>query len=80
MSGVELADRARHHSPDLRVLYTSGYAEKALGGVSLPGEPALLSKPFSRAELSQRIEEVISREWTSSQPHDPGRPAETLWY
>lgn len=59
MSGVELADRALSHEPGLRVLYTSGYTEKALGVEALTRVSSLLKKPFTRDELSRRIDEVM---------------------
>ena len=61
MSGVELADRARSSEPDLRVLYTSGYTEKGLGLGALPPASALIRKPFTRMELSRRIDEALHR-------------------
>src|SRR5690606_37846613 len=47
LSGLELARQARALRPDLKVLFTSGYAEGALDS-DLPAELAgnLLSKPY----------------------------------
>ena len=59
MSGVELADRALSHEPGLRVLYTSGYTEKTLGVEALTRVSSLLKKPFSREELSRRVDEAL---------------------
>ena len=59
MSGVELADRALSHEPGLSVLYTSGYTEKSLGVEALTRVSSLLKKPFTREELSRRIDEVL---------------------
>jgi len=61
MSGVELADKARSSEPELRVLYTSGYTEKGLGLGALPPASALIRKPFTREELSRRIDEALHR-------------------
>ena len=56
ISGRELAALARTHRPGLRVLFMSGYARDALTS-SRDQEPgtALLSKPFTFAELGNRI-------------------------
>src|SRR3546814_7912129 len=55
LSGPELAQRARELRPDLKVLFTSGYAETAIdGGLSAD----LLSKPYRKEEL--RSEEHTS--------------------
>jgi CheY-like chemotaxis protein len=60
MSGPELFELARQHSPALRVLYMTGYVEDsieaALVGV---GEWSLLQKPFSGSELAARVREVL---------------------
>ncbi|MFQ4137955.1 PAS domain S-box protein [Nodosilinea sp. PGN35] len=61
MSGRDLADLARQLRPRLRVLYTSGYTENAIvhQGRLDPGVQ-LLSKPYGRAELSQKIRDVLA--------------------
>ncbi|MGB3201036.1 MAG: PAS domain S-box protein [Nodosilinea sp.] len=66
MSGRELADLAQRLRPGLKVLYTSGYTENAIvhHGRLDPGVQ-LLSKPYSRAELSQKIRDALTA------PHRP---------
>ncbi|WP_121969912.1 PAS domain S-box protein [Leptolyngbya sp. BC1307] len=66
MSGRELAYLARRFRPGLNVLYTSGYTEDAIvhHGRLDPGVQ-LLSKPYSRAELSQKIRDALAA------PHRP---------
>ncbi|TVQ13807.1 MAG: PAS domain S-box protein [Leptolyngbya sp. DLM2.Bin27] len=61
MSGRELAYLARRFRPGLNVLYTSGYTENAIvhHGRLDPGAQ-LLSKPYSRAELSQKIRDALA--------------------
>lgn len=60
MSGRDLADQAIQLRPQLRLLYTSGYTENAIvhHGRLDPGVQ-LLSKPYGRAELSQKIRDVL---------------------
>jgi len=66
MSGRELAYLARRFRPGLNVLYTSGYTENAIvhHGRLDPGVQ-LLSKPYGRAELSQKIRDALAA------PHRP---------
>lgn len=60
MSGRDLADQAVQIRPQLKLLYTSGYTENAIvhHGRLDPGVQ-LLSKPYGRAELSQKIRDVL---------------------
>ncbi len=59
-SGRELADRARELRPELKILYTSGYAHDAIthGGRLDPGV-ALIAKPFTFQALADKIAEVL---------------------
>jgi DNA-binding response OmpR family regulator len=60
LSGRELARRLREHNPRLKVLYMSGYTEKAVvepGG--LPGGAAFMAKPFSVPDLLARVRQVL---------------------
>jgi PAS domain S-box-containing protein len=60
INGRQLADEARRRWPQLRVLFTSGYARNAIvhQGRLDPGVE-LLTKPFTRAELVARIRDVL---------------------
>ncbi|MEX2321745.1 MAG: ATP-binding protein, partial [Saccharospirillum sp.] len=60
MNGRELADQARANYPALKVLFTSGYTENAIvhHGRLDPGVE-LLSKPYSRLELSAKVRRVL---------------------
>lgn len=56
MSGIELVKAARQRRPELRVLYMTAYAEHmASNGEFLKPGQALLRKPFSLEELSNRV-------------------------
>ncbi len=60
MNGRELGDRARKLRPRLRVLYTSGYSHDALMEQGRMAENVtLLSKPFSKRQLSEKIRSVL---------------------
>ncbi len=62
LTGRELAVEACAINPTLRVLYCSGYAEKAIHSQGVLGkEMQLLSKPYTRFELAKRIREVLTQ-------------------
>jgi signal transduction histidine kinase/CheY-like chemotaxis protein len=67
MSGPELANRLKPLRPSCKVLYMSGYSGDAIArrGV-LEARIAYLAKPFSAAELSSKVREVLDA-GTSSQ-------------
>ncbi|WP_248312286.1 PAS domain S-box protein [Bosea sp. BK604] len=54
MLGDELAKEARALRPDLKVLFTSGYAEPSLAGRELD-EGSWLKKPYTARELATRL-------------------------
>ena len=60
MNGRQLADIARKHRPDLRILFITGYAEKATlrRGFLAPGME-MLTKPFALDVLGEKIRELI---------------------
>ncbi|GHG77445.1 response regulator [Comamonas sp. JC664] len=57
----ELARQAKALSPDLEVLFTSGYTENAIvhGGRLDPGVQ-LLSKPYRREDLARKIRQLLA--------------------
>ncbi|MES1149301.1 MAG: ATP-binding protein, partial [Bradyrhizobium guangdongense] len=61
MNGKELADAIRARRAGVKVLYTSGYTDDTVmhDGHLDPGV-ALLRKPYRKAELSQKLREVLS--------------------
>jgi CheY-like chemotaxis protein len=62
MTGVELAEAARHMRPGLPVLLTSGYEHAALDGGSQQGsEFMLLQKPYRREQLSAAVRRELDR-------------------
>lgn len=61
IGGRELADTAKKLRPDLRVLYTSGYTENSIVHHGrLDSGVLLLSKPYNRDELAQKIRQALS--------------------
>lgn len=60
MNGRELAELAKRLRPRLRILYTSGYSQDALMDQGrLVDDVALLSKPFSKQQLSEKVRAVL---------------------
>lgn len=60
MNGAELAAEALKRRPGLKVLYTSGYNENVIVHNGMLDENvSLISKPYRRQELAQRIRAVL---------------------
>ncbi|AWN53756.1 ATP-binding protein [Methylobacterium sp. 17Sr1-1] len=59
LNGRQLADAAREHRPDLKVLFITGYAENAaMAGFLAPGMQ-MITKPFPLELLARRIRAMI---------------------
>jgi CheY-like chemotaxis protein len=60
LNGRELVEAARKIRPELKVLFTTGYARNAIvhQGRLDPGVE-LLTKPFTRSQLAARVREVL---------------------
>lgn len=62
VSSTELAAHARRLLPDVAVLFTSGYTRNALThGGRLQEGVQLLSKPYQRVQLAQKVREALRR-------------------
>jgi PAS domain S-box-containing protein len=60
LNGRELAATVQRRHPQVRTLFTSGYAQMpSPTGSQSTGDIPLLSKPFTRAQLYQRVCEVL---------------------
>ncbi|HUK64802.1 MAG TPA: response regulator, partial [Dongiaceae bacterium] len=60
MNGVAMAEQATMLRPQMRVLYVSGYTDRAIlrQGLLAPGT-AFLQKPFTAETLAQKVREVL---------------------
>jgi PAS domain S-box-containing protein len=60
MNGAQLVESARALRPDIKVLFTTGYARNAIvhQGRLDPGVE-LITKPFTRVQLASRIRDVL---------------------
>jgi signal transduction histidine kinase/CheY-like chemotaxis protein len=69
MSGPELVKSLNELRPELEVLYMSGYTDDKLAQtpVSDP-DVALIQKPFPLSELTQKVQEILSRSLKRSRP------------
>jgi CheY-like chemotaxis protein len=66
MSGAELAEQLRRAQPDVRVLHMSGYTS-GIGGPDLRVSfPELIEKPFSSAELLERVQSLLAEPQVSA--------------
>ncbi|MGV3740887.1 MAG: response regulator, partial [Burkholderiaceae bacterium] len=63
LSAPDLAKQARQILPDIAVLFTSGYTRNALvNGGRLAEGVQLLSKPYTRDQLAERIRQVLQQQ------------------
>jgi PAS domain S-box-containing protein len=67
MNGRQIAEIARQHRPGLRVLFMTGYAEKAASKSSFlaPGME-MISKPFTMDALASRIGQILQEPGTAT--------------
>ncbi|MDT8345289.1 MAG: response regulator [Thermohalobaculum sp.] len=61
LDGPSFAAAARRIRPGLRVLFISGYAEEAFRKSMADPDYAFLAKPFTIAELTAKVKEVLGR-------------------
>ena len=60
LDGRQLADEVRRRRPELKVLFTTGYARGALlSNGRLDGGADLLRKPFNATDLAQKVRSVL---------------------
>jgi PAS domain S-box-containing protein len=77
MGGRELVERLRALRPEIKVLYTSGYAEQAIVHQgTLDRGVAFLPKPFDSTSLARKVREVLDAPTASGRPplQGPGAP------
>jgi CheY-like chemotaxis protein len=62
MNGRQMADAARVHRPNLKVLFITGYAENAvLGNGHLEPGMSVMAKPFPVEAMAARIRGLIEK-------------------
>ncbi|MEU4626252.1 PAS domain S-box protein [Actinoplanes sp. NPDC023801] len=62
MHGRELAEQVRNARPGLPIVYMSGYAQPFITGEgTLEPNTILITKPFTQAELLERLREALDR-------------------
>jgi signal transduction histidine kinase/CheY-like chemotaxis protein len=61
MNGVQLSVEARRLRPTLRLLLTSGYTGASFGADGIPDDVPLLTKPYLREDLADRLRVVLAR-------------------
>lgn len=59
MTGVELAQEVAISRPDIKVLFTSGYADPQTGQKALPAGAPWLRKPYTARDLAVRLRELL---------------------
>lgn len=55
MSGDQLAKVVRERRPDIKILFTSGYAEPEIAGRQLAADGSWLKKPYTARELAVQL-------------------------
>jgi CheY-like chemotaxis protein len=60
ITGLDLAERLQQEKPSLKIVYSSGYSEEALGRDFLSrGDIWLLQKPYSPDELDRAVRNAL---------------------
>ena len=73
ISGPALAEKLVAVRPDTRVLYMSGYTDRAIGQQGMLGSgSSLLQKPYTRDNLNRRVRETLDSE--SARTVEPAAP------
>jgi PAS domain S-box-containing protein len=60
MNGRQLADVARQHRPDLKILFATGYAESATAKDFLGRDMAVITKPFAIEAFACKVREMLN--------------------
>jgi PAS domain S-box-containing protein len=62
LNGRQLAEMARQHRPDLKILFVTGYAEHTTGNAPLLGPGMeMVTKPFTLDALALKIREMLGK-------------------
>jgi CheY-like chemotaxis protein len=60
VDGRRLADQARRHRPDIKVLLMTGYTQAASAEKDLPAGVALINKPFDLDDLMAKAGALLA--------------------
>jgi signal transduction histidine kinase/ActR/RegA family two-component response regulator len=69
MNGHELAVRLKAIRPEIKVLYMSGYTDDVLAFHGLAPEIDFIQKPFSSADLAEKLDRVLSAANKATEQH-----------
>jgi len=62
LNGRQIADAARIKRPDLKVLFITGFAEKAvIGNGHLAPGMEVITKPFAMTDMAAKVRDLIER-------------------
>lgn len=65
LNGIEIAALAQKGQPDIKVLYTTGFAENSSVEIQkLVSDGLLINKPFQRATLLEKVHQVLDSKRT----------------
>jgi CheY-like chemotaxis protein len=67
LNGIDLARLVAKRWPQVRLIVTSGYAERLVDSERLPGDVAFLGKPYRPFDLVAKVRSTI--ETATEQPH-----------
>src|SRR5579871_2920 len=59
MNGHELAQQLKNQRPEMKVLYVSGFADRAFEDSDASGPEAFMEKPYEFDELARKIREIL---------------------
>ena len=60
MNGVEIAEAAKGLAPDIKIIYTTGYAETTVfSDGALDSGVTLVNKPFRRSDLLRQVRDLL---------------------
>ena len=62
IDGIEIAEQAKQLQPDIKVLFTSGYAENSIvHNGELDPSVTFVNKPYRRAELLEKVRHILDQ-------------------
>jgi CheY-like chemotaxis protein len=59
LNGRELADQLKKRSPELKVIFSSGYSAESLGREMAESDTAFLPKPYLPPQLAQLVRQCL---------------------